>query len=157
MRPAMWGIWLLMPALLFAPACARHRAPPAAEPARWEALQALDALAEQGDQPAASGTVEALRALAPQLRQAALAAAAEPLADQAKDPATVAVLMEDLKALAAGLDQAATLPEPALRRAVAALHPHVERLAAAAGMPHSHEHEGENGAHHHDEDEERML
>jgi hypothetical protein len=114
-------------------------APAMAQGVQWPNLRALDELAEAAEAAAPNGPLPALRELADKIKPSAEKVAVDPPPNGAAKPDQVKVLQNDLKNLADAL-QPGTMPEAELRANLNSLHPIVEQLMAAAGMPHVHEH-----------------
>jgi len=107
---------------------------------QWPELKGLDEWAEKGEGWAEDGKVAEMRQNLPELRKAAETLLASPVPSNAKDPGAVKLLLSDLKDLDQQLGKS-PLPDDELKVQVASLHPIVEKLMGAAGLPHVHEHE----------------
>jgi hypothetical protein len=105
----------------------------------WEALKKLDVLAERCEALCEKYDVVALRQLAATVKQAALVVATDALPKGAKQPDQIKVLQGDLKSLADAITAPAQQDAAALTAILAGMHPIVEKLMEAAGLPHVHE------------------
>lgn len=107
---------------------------------QWPALKHLDEWAEKGEGWSEEGKVAEMRQNLPALRKAVEDLLASPVPANAKDPGAVKLVLSDLKDLDHQLSKT-PLSDDELKVQVASLHPIVERLMGAAGLPHVHEHE----------------
>lgn len=112
---------------------------PSSTVVQWPALREMDEWAEKGEGWAEDNKIAEMRKALPDLQKAAEKLAASPLPVNAKDPAAVAQTMADFRDLLKQL-QKPGLSDDELKAAVASVHPLVEKLMGAAGLPHVHEH-----------------
>jgi len=106
---------------------------------QWPALKQLDDLAEQCEALCDAKDVAALRQIAGTVKTAAITVARDPLPAGARQPAEVTALQGDLNSLAAAIHDPARQDGAELTAILAGVHPIVEKLMEAAGMPHVHE------------------
>jgi hypothetical protein len=109
----------------------------------WKALKQLDTLAERSEALCDQQAVAELRKLALPIKKAAAAVTVDPVPADAKDPDQVKVLQGDLKSLSDALTNPEQQDGVELTAILAGIHPIVEKLMEAAGMPHVHEDEGQ--------------
>ncbi len=107
----------------------------------WKSLKKLDDLAERSEALCERKAVAELRELAPAIKKAAAAVIADPVPAGAKDPAQVKVLQGDLKSLSDALSNPKQQDGVELTAILSGIHPIVEKMMEAAGMPHVHEDE----------------
>ena len=108
---------------------------------QWPALKQLDDLAERCEALCDQKDVAALRQIAGTVKAAAIAVARDTLPAGAKQPAEVRTLQGDLANLADAIRDPAQQDGVELTGILAGVHPIVEKLMEAAGMPHVHENE----------------
>jgi len=108
---------------------------------QWPALKQLDNLAEQCEALCDQKDVAALRKIAGTVQTAAITVVREPAPAGAKQPDEVKSLQGDLKNLAESIHDPARQDGAELTAILAGVHPIVEKLMEAAGMPHVHESE----------------
>ena len=106
---------------------------------KWPSLKKLDDLAERCEALSEKKDVGGLRKIAAEVKSAAKTVAGEAVPQGAKEPGQVKVLQEDLKSLADSIGDADKQDGEELSAILAGIHPVVEQLMAAAGMPHVHE------------------
>lgn len=106
---------------------------------RWDALKRLDELAEKCEALCEKKDVAGLREVAGPVKQAATVVATDAVPAGAKEAARVNVLQGDLKNLAESIVDPAQQDGEELTAILAGIHPIVEELMGAAGMPHVHE------------------
>ena len=106
---------------------------------QWPALKHLDDLAEQCEALCDAKDVTALRQIAGTVQAAAITVARGPLPAGARQPAEVHALQSDLKSLVDAIRDPAQQDGAELTALLAGVHPIVEKLMEAAGMPHVHE------------------
>jgi hypothetical protein len=109
---------------------------------QWPELREMDEWAEKGEGWAEENKVTEMRNALPDLVKAGARLSASPIPPNAKDPAAVSLSMEDFRAVLKMLQKPA-IPDGELKDAVASIHPLIEKLMSAAGLPHVHEHPGE--------------
>ena len=119
-------------------------APAADAVVRWSSLKKLDELAEQCEALSEQKNTAALRKIAPEVKAAALVVAKDAVPGNAAKPAEVKVLQGDLKNLADAITDPSTQNGAELTTILAGVHPIVENLMEAAGMPHVHEDEAKD-------------
>ena len=107
----------------------------------WNSLKKLDDLAERSEALCERKAVAELRKLAPAIKKAAAVVIADPVPVGAKDPGQVKVLQGDLKSLSDALTNPKQQDGVELTAILSGIHPIVEKLMEAAGMPHVHEDE----------------
>lgn len=110
---------------------------------KWENLKKLDELAEKCEALCDQKDVKGLRKVCPEVKKAATAVQKDPLPKGTKDPAKVKVLQGDLKSLMESLTDPDTQDPEELTAILAGVHPIVEQLMEASGMPHVHEEQKE--------------
>jgi hypothetical protein len=131
-------------------------APAVASIVEWPAVRELDELAHRAGAAADGGDVAALRAMLPDLNRLAKAAATDAIPGNARNAVQVEMLQLDLENLADALADPAALADEDLHASVEALHPVIEGLMLAAGLPHvhgsqdDHGHDHDHGDHSHD-------
>ena len=111
---------------------------------QWPDLTRLDELAEQCEALCDQKDVAALRKVAGDVKSAAITVALDPVPEGARQPAAVNALQSDLSSLADSILDPAQQDGAALTAILAGVHPIVEKLMEASGMPHVHE--GEKSA-----------
>lgn len=107
----------------------------------WNSLKKLDDLAERSEVLCERKAVAELRKLAPAIKKAAAVVIADPVPRDAKNSGQVKILQGDLKSLHNGLSNPAQQDGGELSAIICGIHPIVEALMEAAGMPHVHEDE----------------
>lgn len=108
---------------------------------KWSSLKKLDDLAERCEALCERKDVTALRKIASLVKYAAKAVESEPVPKGAKSPDEVKVLQADLKSLADSIGDPVKQDGEELTAILAGIHPVVEKLMEASGMPHVHEKE----------------
>ena len=108
---------------------------------QWPALKQLDDLAERCEALCDQKDVAALRQIASTVKTAAITVTHDTLPAGAKQPAEVRTLQGDLANLADSIHDPAKQDGAELMAILAGVHPIVEKLMEAAGMPHVHENE----------------
>ena len=106
---------------------------------QWADLKQLDDLAERCQALCAQKDVPALRQLAADVKGAAITVALDPVPDGARRAAEVNTLQGDLSTLADAINDPAQQDGTELTALLAGVHPIVEKLMEAAGVPHVHE------------------
>lgn len=107
----------------------------------WNSLKKLDDLAERSEGLCERRAVAELRKLAMPIKKAVAVVVAEPVPAGAKNPGQVKVLLGDLKSLSDSLTTPGQQDGGELTAILCGIHPIVEKLLEAAGMPHVHEDE----------------
>ncbi len=110
---------------------------------KWDDLKKLDDLAEKCEALCDQKDVKGLRKVCPSVKEAATKVQKDTVPKGAKDPEKVKVLQGDLKSLVDSLDDPDTQDPEELTAILAGIHPIVEQLMEASGMPHVHEQEKE--------------
>lgn len=108
---------------------------------KWPSLKKLDDLAEKCEALSEQKDVAGLRKIAASVKIAAKAVQTEAVPTGAKEPERVKVLQGDLKSLTESISDPAKQDGEELTAILAAVHPIVEQLMEASGMPHVHEEE----------------
>ena len=108
---------------------------------QWTSLKQLDDLAERCEALCDQKDVAALRQIAVAVKAAAIIVALDPLPAGARQPDEVNTLQGELANLADSIGDPATQDGAELMGILAGVHPIVEKLMEAAGMPHVHESE----------------
>jgi len=121
---------LLLPALAFA-----------ADVVKWPNLKKLDDLAEKCEALSGKKDVAGLRKIAADTKAAAVAVETDKIPANAKDKEKVKTLQNDLKSLSDAIEDPKTQDGEELTELLAGVHPIVEQLMEASGMPHVHEQE----------------
>ena len=106
---------------------------------KWDSLKKLDDLAERCEALSDSKDVSGLRGLIMPVRTAMAMVAADPVPENAKLPDQVKFLQADLKNLSEVLSDPQIEANTEFVEILAGIHPIVENLMEAAGMPHVHE------------------
>ena len=106
---------------------------------KWDSLKKLDDLAERCEALSDSKDVSGLRGLIMPVRTAMAMVAADPVPENAKLPDHVKFLQADLKNLSEVLSDPQIEANTEFVEILAGIHPIVENLMEAAGMPHVHE------------------
>ena len=106
---------------------------------KWPSLKKLDDLAEKCEALSERKDVPALRKIAASVKSSATVVSADAVPKNAKQPAQVKVLQADLKSLTDSIGDPATQDGEELTAVLAGIHPIVEQLMEASGMPHVHE------------------
>ena len=108
---------------------------------QWADLKHLDDLAERCEALCDRKDVAALRKIAEDVKAAAITVAMDPVPEGARQPEAVNTLQSDLTNLADAIQDPAQQDGAELTALLAGVHPIVEKLMEAAGMPHVHENE----------------
>ena len=108
---------------------------------KWPSLKKLDDLAERCEALAEKKDVGELRKIATSVKDTAKLVQSEASPNGAKDSEKVKVLQGDLKNLGDSIGNPDKQDGEELTAILAALHPIVEQLMEASGMPHVHEEE----------------
>ena len=108
---------------------------------QWPDLKCLDDLAERCEALCEQKDVAALRQIAASVKAAAITVALDPVPDGASHPEQVNALQGDLSSLADAIQNPEQQDGVGLTTVLAGIHPIVEKLMEAAGMPHVHENE----------------
>ena len=116
--------------------------PGAGEEVSWPELNRFDELAYRADGLARTGDLPAVRESLSELLEAGKAVSPASTPSNAADPQQVETILSDLASLIGGLS--ADPDDESLKNLVLGLHPVVESLLKAAGMPHVHANEGPN-------------
>lgn len=106
---------------------------------KWPSLKKLDDLAERCEALCGNKDISGLRKIAAEVKDAAKVVASDTVPQGAKQPGQVKVLQEDLKSLADSIGDADKQDGEELSAILAGIHPVVEQLMEASGMPHVHE------------------
>lgn len=106
---------------------------------KWAELKKLDDLAEKCEALSDRSDVKGLRKVAPSVKEAATLLEKSQVPKAAKDPEKVKILRGDLKSLIDSLGDPDTQDPEELTAILAGVHPIVEQLMEASGMPHVHE------------------
>ena len=106
---------------------------------KWDSLKKLDDLAERCEALSDSKDVPGLRELVKPVKNAMTVVAVDPVPKGAKLPDQVKILQADLKNLAEVLSDPQIETKSEFVEIFAGIHPIVENLMEAAGMPHVHE------------------
>jgi len=106
---------------------------------KWDSLKNLDNLAERCEALSDSKDISGLRKLIKPVRSAMASVAADPVPKDAKLPDQVKFLQADLKNLSEVLSDPQIEANTEFVEILAGIHPIVENLMEAAGMPHVHE------------------
>lgn len=122
--------------VLFIPALAS-----AADVVKWPNLKKLDDLAEKCEALSGKKDVEGLRKVSAATKAAAIAVENDKIPANAKDKEKVKTLQSDLKSISDSLGDPKTQEGDELTDLLASVHPIVEQLMEASGMPHVHEEE----------------
>lgn len=112
------------------------------EPVAWPELARFDEIAYRADGLVRTGDAEAVEELRPELLESGQALTPETIPANASDRRQVEAILADLTSLIDGL-AAETDPESS-NTLVLGMHPVIETLMKAAGMPHVHANEGPN-------------
>jgi hypothetical protein len=105
----------------------------------WPSLKKLDDLAEKCEALSESKNVPELRKIAAEVKASAATVAGEAVPKNAKLPDQVKILQSDLKSLTDSIEDPKKQDGEELTALLAGVHPIVEKLMEAAGMPHVHE------------------
>lgn len=108
---------------------------------KWPSLKKLDDLAEKCEALAEQKDVVGLRKIAASVKLAAKTVQTEAIPTGAKEPERVKVLQGDLKSLTESIGDPDKQDGGELTAVLAAVHPIVEQLMQASGMPHVHDEE----------------
>jgi len=111
----------------------------AEEAVQWAALKRLDVLAEKCEALGDQKNVAGLRKIAPAVKAAAALVAKDAVPMNARQPDAVRVLQGDLRSLADAIADPEKQDGEELAAILAGIHPVVEKLMEAAGLPHVHE------------------
>lgn len=106
---------------------------------QWPALKKLDVLAEKCEALGDQKNIAGLRKIAPAVKAAAALVAKDAVPMNAKQPDAVRVLQGDLRSLADAIVDPEKQDGEELAAILAGIHPVVEKLMEAAGLPHVHE------------------
>ena len=106
---------------------------------KWPSLKRLDTLAERCEALCDQKDTAALRKIAGSVKAAAATVVRDSVPAGAKRPDEVKVLQGDLKSLADAIQDPAQQDGAELTALLAGIHPVVEKLMEAAGLPHVHE------------------
>jgi hypothetical protein len=106
---------------------------------KWPSLKKLDDLAEKCEALSERKDVPGLRKIAASVKAAAAAVESEAVPNNAKQPDQVKVLQGDLKSLTDSITDPDKQDGEELTALLAGVHPIVEQLMEASGMPHVHE------------------
>ncbi|MBK1883766.1 hypothetical protein JIN85_15210 [Luteolibacter pohnpeiensis] len=109
------------------------------EVVKWPNLRKLDEVAEKCEALSEIKDIKALRNIATTAKLASEAVEKDKIPANAKDPHKIKTLQSDLKSLTDLLDHPATQDGEEVMDLLAGIHPIVEQLMEAAGMPHVHE------------------
>jgi hypothetical protein len=136
LRIFAWTAWLAAMAvpLLVSTSCSRSGGV-----VEWPALKEMDEWAEKGEGWADDNKIAEMHQGLAGLCAAAEKLSTSPVPSNAKDPAAVTQTMTDFRDVLKQLSKP-NLPDDDLKASVAAVHPLVEKLMSAAGLPHVHEH-----------------
>lgn len=127
--------FVCMLALLFALSVAQA----AAAGVQWPALKKLDDLAERCEALSDKKDVGGLRKIAAEVKTAMKVVTSDSVPKGAKQPSQVKVLQGDLESLADSISDPTKQDGEELTAILAGVHPIVEALMEASGMPHVHE------------------
>ena len=111
-------------------------------PVAWPELVRFDEIAYRADGLARTGDLGAVNDLRAELIETGLAVTPSTIPADVADPREVGIILADLTSLVEGLS--ATEDAGSTATLVLGLHPVIERLITAAGMPHVHANEGPN-------------
>jgi len=106
---------------------------------RWPSLKKLDDLAERCEALAEQKDVAGLRKIAAKVKDSAKIVASDSVPEGAKQPSQVKILQGDLKSLIDSIHDPIKQDGEELTAILAGVHPIVEALMEASGMPHVHE------------------
>ncbi len=106
---------------------------------QWPDLKQLDNLAERCEALCEQKDVAALRLVADSVKAAAITVALDPVPDGVRQPEVVNTLQGDLSNLADAIGDPEKQDGAELTSVLAGVHPIVEKMMEAAGMPHVHE------------------
>jgi len=126
---------------LFTSSCDQAGEEPLTTVVEWPELTNLDKIAYRIDGFARTGDTSALRESLPTLLEAGRAVTAATVPDNTAQPQQVDTMLADLVNLIDGLSSE-ELDSESLSSLVLGLHPVIEKLIEAAGMPHLHGNEG---------------
>ncbi|MEM7386786.1 MAG: hypothetical protein AAF514_17755 [Verrucomicrobiota bacterium] len=135
---------LFLSLILSASSCKRSgtRAGSGDQQVLWPELQRLDEVVYRAEGLARAGDLAALRGSLSGLLDSGKAVTPETTPSNTADPQQVETILSDLASLIDGLSP--DIDDETLLPIVLGLHPVVEKLIEAAGMPHSHANEGPN-------------
>lgn len=120
------------------------------EALEWDALRGLDELAVEAER-VPEGDEAALRAAASKLKAQIATLTGGEIPAGVENPERTELLLNDLRGLMDAMGDTSATETAALRGAVGAVHPIVEQLMEASGVPHVHDH-GDNHDHDHEDD-----
>jgi hypothetical protein len=106
---------------------------------KWPNLKKLDDIAERCEALSDKKDIPGLRKVAAEAKSAAVLVEKDKIPGNAKDKERVKTLQSDLKSLTDALGDPATGDGDELLGLLAGIHPIVEQLMEASGMPHVHE------------------
>ncbi len=109
----------------------------------WPELVRLDESSYRAEGFVRVGDLEAVRGMLSELREAGEALTPETVPANVKDPQEVETIFADLVSLVEGLTAEGTDDET-MSTIILGMHPVIEKLIGAAGMPHLHGNEGPN-------------
>jgi hypothetical protein len=109
------------------------------EVVKWPNLKKLDDLAEKCEGLSDARDIAGLRQVSAATKTAAIAVEKDEIPAAAKDKARVKTLLGDLKSVTDSLTDPKTQDGEELLGLLAGVHPIVEQLMEASGMPHVHE------------------
>lgn len=113
----------------------------AKDPVVWKNLKKLDDLAEKCEALSEKKDIAALRKISASVKDAAVLVEKDPPPAGALDAEKVKTLQTDLKSLSDEIGDSEKQDGDELLAVLSAVHPIVEQLMEAAGMPHVHEEE----------------
>ena len=113
----------------------------AKDPVVWKNLKKLDDLAEKCEASGEKKDIAALRKIAASVKDTAVLVEKDPPPAGALDAEKVKTLQTDLKSLSDEIGDPEKQDGDELLAVLSAVHPIVEQLMEAAGMPHVHEEE----------------
>src|ERR1035437_3924220 len=108
---------------------------------KWPSLKKLDDLAERCEALSEKKDVGGLRKIAAEVKDAAKIVASDAVPEGAKQPGQVKVLQGDLKSLTDSIGDPEKQDGEEITMILAGVHPIVEQLMEASGMPHVHDSE----------------
>lgn len=141
-RRTLLPAFLLFASLLFA-SCGREGAPSSSTPVVWPELSAFDEYAWRAEGLAMVKDRDALLKMRTALLEAGWAVSPASMPENVANRELVHELIGDLSSLVNGI-ATSDLPDVRLFALAEGMHPVVEALFEAAGMPHVHAHEGPN-------------
>ncbi len=117
---------------------------------QWKALSELDELAEHLESDVKDNDLEHVREHIADLQAAAKEVIENPPPKNSKNPEKIKLIQADLKSLIDNITDELVSNDQMLTSLVMSLHPIVESMMEAAGVPHVHDHEDHEG-HEHDD------